>query len=205
MNRILHLLLAVVILAAPLALAAPPLPPDPAYVQLDDGYRGFWAQPGEYVEYTLPGGVQLQDAYHILLAPETGLMLTFADRKDLAAGKGRPVEDKSMLQAHRDWELAYWREHAPKVESKPRDDLAGGRHDLMVTEIAVQGPDQSSLKALLIGVAAKNGVFAFSISPATPELDAMVRRFIASIKVVHKRLDLPAEAKRIAAEPPAQP
>ncbi len=175
------------------APAETPLPPDPVYVAVDHGYVGIWARPAEYVEYTLTGEIKLQDAYHLLLAPGTGMMLTFADRHRMGPGK-------NLLETHRKWELAYWRAHAAKLESRDRSDLAAARHDLMVTEITVFGPDGSSIKAYLIAVAASDGVFVFSISPAAPELDAAVREFVASIKVEHRRLDLRAEAMRIVPE-----
>jgi len=202
MNSMNHALCSVLLAGACLlsgpALAETPLPPDPVYVAVDGGYVGIWARPAEYVEYALKGEIKLQDAYHVLLAPGTGMMMTFADKRELGPGK-------DLLASHRKWELAYWRAHAARVESRDRSDLAGARHGLMVTEITAFSQDGSSLTAYMIAVAAKDGVFVFSISPAAPELDAAVREFVASIKVEHRRLDLRAEAMRIAPAPPQPP
>lgn len=178
------------------AHAAKPVPAGAAYIRLDAGWQGYWPHGKEYVEYTLGGDAQPQDAFHVMLKPGLGMMLTFADKKNFAPGK-------SLLAAHRDWELEYWRKNAGKVESKNRDDLAGGQPGLMVTEIDLAQENGPGLTAYMIAAAANNGVFVFSVSPVTPEDNAMIKQLIASIKVVHKPLDLKAEAKKIA--PAAQP
>lgn len=168
-----------------------------AYIRLENGWEGYWPHGGEFVEYTAGGDAQLSDAYHVMLRPGLGMMLTFADKKNLGAGK-------NLLEAHREWELAYWRKQVGALDSKNRDDLAGARKDLMVTEINLPQEGGTPLKVYMIGVAAAQGVFVFSISPITAEDDDMIRKLIDSIKVVHHKLDLKAEAKKISPEPGKQ-
>ncbi len=195
MNRILwSLVLAACLLPGSVFCEEPPLPPDPVYVRLDDGWVGIYARADQYVEYRLAGtDIQLQDAYHVLLKPQVGLMVNFADKREFAQGG-------DMLEAHRQWEIAYWRKQG-KGKSRARDDLAGGRHDLKVTEITVYPPKKPALKAYLVGVALSDGVFVLSVSPADAKLDADVKKIIASITVVNQRLDIKAEAERLVAEP----
>ncbi len=179
---------------APQAAAEAPLPTEPVYVRLDNAWVGLYARDDQYVEYPLVGkDVKPQDASHVLLNPHTGLMITFADKSKFDQGG-------DMLEAHRQWEIEYWRKEAGEVESKNRDDLAGGRSDLKVTEITVPREKGAQLKAYLIGVAMKDGVFVLAISPADAKIDPMVKKLIASIRLVNQRLDIKAEAKRLVEE-----
>lgn len=165
----------------------------PVYVKLDNAWVGLYARGEQYVEYPLVGkDVRPQDANHVLLTPHLGLMVTFAEKSQLGPGA-------DMLEAHKQWELEYWRKQAGQVASKNRDDLAGGRHDLKVTEIIVPR-EKGVLKAYLIGVAMNDGVFVFSISPADAKIDPMVKKLIASIRLVNEKLDVEAEAKRLVEE-----
>ncbi len=167
---------------------------EPLYVKLDNAWVGLYARNEQYVEYPLVGkDVRPQDANHVLLTPHLGLMVTFADKSQLGPGA-------DMLEAHKQWELDYWRKQAGQVASKNRPDLAGGRHDLKVTEIIVPREKGTQLKAYLIGLAMQDGVFVFSISPADAKIDPMVKKLIASIRLVNEKLDVEAEAKRLVEE-----
>lgn len=159
-----------------------------AYIRGAENWEGYWPRGDEYVEYTLSGKAQLNDGFHVQLRPGLGLMITFAER-----GQFAPAPD--LLEAHKQWELAYWRKQAGKVEARDRSDLAGGRSDVKITEIALV-QNGKPLKAYLIGAAAPDGVFVFAISPVTSKDDALVRRIVDSIRVVRHPLDIAAEAER---------
>jgi len=188
-RKLIGALLAGACLIATAAIAAEPEPEGAAFVRTDDGWTGWLPHDDEYAEYTVGGDAQPLDATHVQLKPGQGVMLTFADKKDFA-------KDKNLLEAHRAWELDYWRQQSGKVESRNRDDLAGGRSGLMVTEIHVPGPDGAAITICMVAAAGNNGVFVFAISPVTPQDDSMIKKFAASIKVVHHPLDLVAEAKK---------
>ncbi len=172
------------------AFAVTPIPTDPIYIRIDNGWKGLYAHNDEYAEYSLVGSeIKLQDSYHILLKPGLGLMVTFADKKEFATGK-------DLLELHRQWEIEYWRKHASKVESTSRDDLGGARQDIKVTELTLYNKEGKQLKVCLIGLASKEGVFVFSISPANEGIDLIVKKLVSSIKVVHTRLDAQESAKQ---------
>jgi hypothetical protein len=143
------------------------------------------------VTYTLGGDAQPRDAYHVMLMPGLGMMLTFADKKQLGGG------GKNLLETHQKWELAYWRKQVGTLDSKTRDDLAGGRPDMLVTEIDLPQQGGTPMRVYMIGMAANQGVFVFSISPVTDADEGLIKKVIESIKVVHKTLDIAAEAKRL--------
>lgn len=171
------------------------------YVRGDSGWEGYWPRGGEYVQYALGGNAELNDGFHVLLRPGLGLMLTFAERKKFAAAPGLPAPD--LLEAHKQWELAYWRAQAGEVEARDRGDLAGTRHDVKVTELRLT-QNGKPLRAYLIGAAAPDGVFVFAISPVAADDDALVKRIVASIRVVPHPLD-PAEVARIKGKAAARP
>jgi hypothetical protein len=117
------------LLSAGLAFAAAAVPSDPIYIRTANGWKGLYAAEDEYAEYSFRGTeVKLRDSHHVLLKPALGLMVTFADKNQIGAGG-------DLLGDHLQWELGYWRKHATKVESVPRNDLSGGRDDLRITEI----------------------------------------------------------------------
>lgn len=187
------------LLGNPAFAAKPPKGPfvgimeEPIYVTLaKDGWVGLYARGRQYVEYSLPPGLDAKDATHILLPPGVGLELTFADRRQFGAGS-------DMLDAHKNWEIDYQRQHAAKVESRNRDDLADGRSDVRVTELTIVH-DGKPRTGYLIGVPMNDGVFVFSIWQASPDIDPMVRKLIASIRVVNEYLDIDAEGRRLIAE-----
>lgn len=169
-----------------------------AYIRTDGAWEGYWPHGNdEYVEYSLNGKAQLNDGFHIVLKPGLGLMLTFADRRNFAPGT-------DLLEAHKQWELAYWRRKAGHVEARDRGDLAGGRSDIRITELNLT-QEGKPMKAYLIGAAAPDGVFVFAVSPVTAGDDAMVRRIVDSIRVVKHPLDIAAEAARIKGKGHAAP
>ena len=169
---------------------AEPLPPGPVYVRIENGWKGFYVRTDKYVEYSLIGSeIKLQDSSHILLRPGLGLMVTFADKEQFGSGK-------DILEAHKRWEVEYWRNRASKVESTNRDDLSGARKDLKITELTLRKQDGAQLKVYLIAVDLKEGVFVFSVSPASRDIDPMVKELINSVKIVNKRLELQNEAQK---------
>src|SRR5262245_22450798 len=96
------------------------VPSDPVYIRASDGWKGLYGIGDEYAEYSFKGSdVKLEDAYHVLLTPSLGAMVTFTGRNQIGPGI-------DVLNEHLQWELDYWRKHASKVESVPRNDLSGG-------------------------------------------------------------------------------
>ena len=98
------------------------------------------------------------------------MMVSFVDKKKLQ-------NDRDLLSAHAQWEIDYWHQHASRVESNIREDLIGPRKDVKVTEIRVYNDKGAQLSSCLIGLAAKDGVFALSLSPAKKDIDPLVKEF----------------------------
>ena len=171
-------------------LAAGPVPNDPIYIRLEDGWKCVYGQGGVYAEYVLKGAeIRPQDAHHVLLKPGLGMMVTFAAKKEIGGGG-------DLLGRHAEWELAYWRQRAASVESAQRSDLSGGREDLRVTEITLHNSAGAQMKVYMLALASDEGVFVLSISPANAGIDSMVREIAASFKLVNHTLD-PDEVKRL--------
>src|SRR5215469_452192 len=106
-------------------------PTEPIYVKVADGWQGLYGHGNEYAEFHVKGNnAQLQDAYHVLLQKNVGMMVSFVDKKELR-------DQKDLLDAHAQWEIDYWHEHTSKVESNVRQDLMGSAKDVKVTEIKV--------------------------------------------------------------------
>ena len=172
--------------------AATPPPPDPIYIRVDNGWKGFYAKNDQFVQYLLSGSeVKLQDPYHILLAPRVGLLVDYVSKNEFAGG------DSNLLESHSKWVVDYWRKHADSVERKSRDDLSERRRDLKVTELTIKGKDNPPIKMHVIGLASADGVFVFSISSPETNIDSMVREFVATLKLVHEKLDVKKETLRI--------
>jgi hypothetical protein len=171
------------------AFAAGPVPSDPLYIRLDNGWKGVYGQGDAYAEYLLKGAdVKLQDPHHIMLKQGLGMMVTFAAKRDLGGG--------DLLSRHAEWELAYWQQHAAKVESATRNDLRGERDDLRVTEITLHNAPGAQMRIYMLALASDEGVFVLSISPANAGIDSMVREIAASFKLVNHPLDSD-EVKRL--------
>ena len=172
-------------------------PEDPIYVKTSSGWTGAYAHGNEYAEFRVIGnGAKLQDAYHILLQKNVGMMVSFVEKKELQ-------NDRDLLSAHAQWELNYWHQHASRVESNIREDLMGTRKDVKVTEIRVYNDKGAQMSSYLIGLAAKDGVFALSVSPVKKDEDPLVKEVVSSFKLVSRNLDA-EETKRLSSEAKAQ-
>jgi len=135
-------------------------PKDPIYVKTSNGWNAAYAHGNEHAEFRVIGnGAKLQDAYHILLQKGVGMMVSFVEKKELQ-------NDRDLLSAHAQWEVNYWHQHASRVESNIREDLIGTRKDVKATEIRVYNDQGAQMSSYLIGLAAEDGVFVLSVSPA---------------------------------------
>ena len=123
-------------------------------------------------------------------------MVSFVVKKELQ-------NDKDLLSAHAKWETDYWHQHASRVKSNIREDLTGTRKDLKVTEISVYNDKGAQMSSYLVGLAAKDGVFDLSVSPAKKDIDPLVKELVNSFKLVPRNLDA-EEAKRLSSEAKAQ-
>jgi hypothetical protein len=197
MKRFAQLLLLGALMLLPVKGAQAEIPEDPIYVKTSNGWNGAYAHGNEYAEFHVIGnGSKLQDPYHILLEKNVGMMVAFVDKKELQ-------NDRDLLSAHAQWEIDYWHQHASRVESNIREDLTGTRKDLKVTEIRVYNDKGAKMSSYLIGLAAKDGVFALSISPAKKDIDRLVKELVSSFKLVPRNLDA-EETKRLSSEAKAQ-
>jgi hypothetical protein len=191
------LLLGTLILLLPVKGAQPETPQDPIYVKTSNGWNAAYAHGNEYAEFRVIGnGAKLQDAYHILLQKGVGMMVSFVDKKELQ-------NNTDLLSAHAQWEVDYWRQHATRVESNIREDLTGTRKDVKVTEIRAYNDKGAQMSSYLIGLAAKDGVFVLSVSPAKKDVDPLVKELVSSFKLVDRNLDA-EEAKRLSSEAKTQ-
>jgi hypothetical protein len=172
-------------------------PEDPIYVKTSNGWNAAYAHGDEYAEFRVTGNsAKLQDAYHILLQKGVGMMVSFVDKKELQ-------NDRDLLSKHAQWEIDYWHQRASKVESNTREDLTGTRKDVKATEIRVFNDKGAQMSSYLIGLAAKDGVFVLSVSPAKKDIDPFVKELVSSFKVVPRNLDA-EETKRLSSEAKAQ-
>jgi hypothetical protein len=191
------LLLGTLILLLPVKGAQAETPKDPIYVKTSNGWNAAYAHGNEYAEFRVIGnGAKLQDAYHVLLQKGVGMMVSFVDKKELQ-------NNTDLLSAHAQWEINYWHQHASRVESNTREDLTGTRKDVKVTEIRVYNDKGAQMSSYLIGLAAKDGVFVLSVSPAKKDIDPLVKELVSSFKLVPRNLDA-EEAKRLSSEAKAQ-
>jgi hypothetical protein len=197
-ERLGQLLLLVALILLPVKGVRAETPEDPIYVKTSNGWNAAYAHGNEYAEFRVIGnGAKLQDPYHILLQKNVGMMVSFVDKKELQS-------DRDLLSAHAQWEIDYWHQHASRVESNNREDLVGTRKDVKVTEIRVYDDKGTQLSSYLIGLAAKDGVFAISVSsPAKKGVDPLVKELVSSFKLVPRNLDA-EEAKRLSSEAKAQ-
>jgi hypothetical protein len=172
-------------------------PKDPIYLKTSKGWNAAYAHGNEYAEFRVIGNsAKLQDPYHILLQKGVGMMVSFVDKKELQS-------DGDLLSAHAQWEIDYWHQHASRVESNTREDLTGTRKDVKVTEVKVYNDKDAQMSSYLIGLAAKDGVFVLSVSPAKKDVDPLVKELVSSFKLVPRKLDA-EEAKRLSSEAKAQ-
>jgi hypothetical protein len=196
-ERLGQLLLLVALILLPVKGVRAQTPEDPIYVKTSNGWNAAYAHGNEYAEFRVIGnGAKLQDAYHILLQKGVGMMVSFVDKKDLQ-------NDTDLLRAHAQWEIDYWHQRASKIESNTREDLTGTRKDVKVTEIKVYNDKGAQMSSYLIGLAAKDGVFVLSVSPAKKDADPLVKELVSSFKLVPRNLDT-EETKRLSSEAKAQ-
>lgn len=197
MKRLSQLLLLGALILLPVKGVQAEHPEDPIYMKTANGWNGAYAHGNEYAEFRVIGNsAKLQDAYHILLQKGVGMMVSFVDKKELQ-------NDGDLLSAHAEWEVNYWHQHASRVESNIREDLIGTRKDLKVTEIRVYNDKGAQMSSYLIGLAAKDGVFVLSVSPAKKDVDPLVKELVSSFKLVPRNLDA-EETKRLSSEAKAQ-
>jgi hypothetical protein len=198
MKRLVQLLLLGAIMLLPVKGVQAETPKDPIYVKTSNGWNAAYAHGNEYAEFRVIGnGAKLQDAYHVLLQKGVGMMVSFVDKKELQ-------NNGDVLSAHAQWEINYWHQHASRVESNAREDLTGIRKDVKVTEVKVYNDKGAQMSSYLIGLAAKDGVFALSVSsPAKKGVDPLVKELVNSFKLVPRNLDA-EEAKRLSSEAKAQ-
>jgi hypothetical protein len=165
---------------------------DPVYIKTDNGWKGFYPRNDQFLEFEIIGNeVKLQDAYHTLIKPGLGLMISFAEKSNFNS-------NLSLLEAHKKWEVDYWKSKSKSVEVKDRRDLNEFNSNLMITELKVQSYNvQNNGTIYLIGIPAKLGVFVFAFSPVTSADDNFIKSFIKSIKLVDKRFDIMIERSKI--------
>jgi hypothetical protein len=196
-ERVAQLLVLGMLILVPVKGVQAGTPQDPIYVKTSNGWNAAYAHGNEYAEFRVTGdGAKLQDPYHILLQKGLGMMVSFVDKKELQ-------NDSDLLSAHAQWETDYWRQHASRVESNTREDLVGTRKDVKVTEVSVYNDKGAQMSSYLIGLAAKDGVFVLSVSPAKKDVDPLVKELVSSFKLVPRSLDA-EETKRLSSEAKAQ-
>lgn len=173
--------------------AAAQIPADPIYINIGEGWQGMFAHGSAYAKYSLVGPtVRLQDAYHASLRPGLGVMVAFADKKEFGNGT-------DLLADHARWETEYWRSRADRLESSARDDLAGPRKDVRVTELKLFRNNGDRMTIYMIALASKDGVFVLSVSPAGQGTDQVVAALVRSFTLVPRTLD-PGEVARVTRE-----
>lgn len=163
---------------------------DPVYMRTDTCWKGFFPHGDQYVEYLLTGSSRLQDPYHVLLKPGFGLMITFADKSNFTG-------NWPMLEAHKNWEVDYWKSQSKTINVKDCSDLCKGFDNIMATELEVTGNSNTTYKTCLVAVAGKDGVYVFAFSSPS-ELDRdLIARFVKSIKVIDKPLNIVEERNKL--------
>lgn len=153
-------------------------------IKTAEGWKMFVPTGEEYAEIFLKGSqVDVSDPDNILLTRDTRLSVTFADKKQFTS-------KDPLLVSHAKWEIAYQKTIVRKVESTDRSDLAQGRRDLKVTQITVQSKEGIRGCSYLIGLASKDGVVVFSVSPAGPKIDGLTKEIVSSIRLVKQPFDV---------------
>jgi hypothetical protein len=136
---------------------------DPVYVATSNGWMGLYGHDNEYAKFSMTGKqIELQDAYHILLKPGLGMMVSFADKAEFGGGA-------NLLENHEKWELGYWQSKAYRAEAITRKDLSNAREDLRVTEMKLHRNDGAQMSIFMIALASKDGVFVLAVSPGNSD------------------------------------
>jgi hypothetical protein len=166
----------------------------PIYMRLDTCWKGYFPHKDQYVEYLLTGSSKLQDAYHVLVNPVLGLMITFADKTNFES-------NIPMLEAHKKWEVDYWRKQVKNITVVDCKDLYEGINNTLVTELGMTSDNpKKTLRSCLIGVAGNDGVFVFAFSSPSVIDHELIKRFVKSIKLIDKPfnpIDLKNEVIRL--------
>ena len=77
-ERLGQLLLLVALILLPVRHVQAETPEDPIYIKTSNGWNAAYAHGNEYAEFRVIGnGAKLQDAYHILLQKNVGMMVSF--------------------------------------------------------------------------------------------------------------------------------
>jgi hypothetical protein len=155
----------------------------PIYMRLDTCWKGYFSSKDQYVEYLLTGSSKLQDAFHVLVNPGLGLMITFADKTNFES-------NIPMLEAHKKWEIDYWKKQVKNIIVVDCKDLYEGINNTLVTELEMTSDNpRRTLRSCLIGVAGNDGVFVFAFSSPSTLNHELIRRFVKSIKLIDKPLN----------------
>jgi hypothetical protein len=167
---------------------------DPIYLRTDTCWKGFFPHKDQYVEYLLPGSSKLQDAYHVMVNPDLGLMIAFADKANFE-------NNVPLLEAHKKWEVDYWKKQVPDVKVVDCKELYKGLTNILVTGMEVtSGNPAKTIINCFIAVSGKDGVYVFNFSGPNKTDQELVKRFIRSIKVIDKPLspnNITDEAKEL--------
>jgi hypothetical protein len=167
---------------------------DPIYLRTDTCWKGFFPHKDQYVEYLLSGSSKLQDPYHVLVKPELGLMITYADQTNFES-------NIPLLEAHRKWEIDYWKKQPISVRVEDCKELYKDFSNILVTELEITSNNlKKTMKNCFIGVSGKEGVYVFSFSSPSNIDHELIKRFLNSIKVVDKPLnsvDIKNEAMKL--------
>lgn len=156
----------------------------PIYMRLDTCWKGYFPHKDQYVEYLIDGSSKLQDAYHVLVNPVLGLMITFADKTNLES-------NIPMLEAHKKWEVDFWKKQVKNITVVDCKDLYEGINNTLVTELEMTTDNpKKTLRSCLIGVAANDGVFVFAFSSPSVLDHELIKRFVNSIKLIDKPFNL---------------
>jgi len=152
----------------------------PIYMRLDTCWKGYFPHKDQYVEYLITGSSKLHDAYHILVNPVLGLMITFSDKTNFES-------NIPILEAHKKWEVDYWKKQVKNITVVDCKDLYEGINNTLVTELELTSDNpQKTLRSCLIGVAGNDGVFVFTFSSPSVLDHELIKRFVNSIKLIDK-------------------
>ena len=166
----------------------------PIYMRLDTCWKGYFPHKDQYVEYLLSGSSKLQDAYHVLINPALGLMITFADKTNFES-------NTPMLEAHKKWEIEYWKNQVKNITVVDCKDIYEGTNNILVTELELTTDNpKRTLKSCFVGVEGNDGVFVFAFSSSSPIDHELIKRFVRSVKLINKTLnimDVKNEATRL--------
>lgn len=190
-RSILTLLGACLLSAGALAATAPAPVSNPTYIRTNNSWLGFWPHGKEHLQFQVTGEQAMRkDAWHFSLRPGLNMMISFVDKNSFLPARARHKRKVDLLKAHLKWQLANMRKEFGKVRSRDRKDLVGRRKDVRATEIIVHGEKRHTMRVYLIGLATRDGVYMFAITPVDkPEDDNYARSLIGSLNLLHRPMD----------------